>query len=221
MRSRSTAVVEAAKDKSRLIGNATVYFYCQNEQRDMLKGSDVLASYIKQLLLYLIAINKPCPEAVQKEIRKFFGSKHSEPDFDDLVEIFSSLFAYTPKTIYIVDGLDELKEREVEQILRVVRQVFLGNSKSYGSRILIFSREQIASHLNVTRLVPGTAHISTSLKGVTKDIQLYIENITDDKMSCRELTNNLLLTQEIKLTLLEKASGMWVMQSNFHSNLAT
>jgi hypothetical protein len=200
--------VEAAKDKSWTLGNATVYFYCQNEQIDMLKGSDLFASYIKQLLLHLVIINKPCPEAIQRKIRKFFGSKHSEPDFDDLAEIFSGLFAYTPETIYIVDGLDELKKREVERILRVVRQVFGGKSKPHGSRILIFSRDQIAPYLNVTRFISGTAYISTSLKNVTKDIQLYVENIIDYKMSCHELTSDVTLTKEIKQTLVDKASGM-------------
>lgn len=207
-RSRSTAVVEAAKDNSRILGNAAVYFYCQNEQRDMLKGSDLLASYIKQLLLYLVVIGKPYPVAVQEQIMKFFGTKHSEPDFDDLAEIFSSLLKYTPKTIYIVDGLDEFQEREVERVLRVVRQVFGGKSELHGSRILIFSRDQIAPYLNVTRFAPGTAHISVSLEDLTKDIQLYIDHKIEDKMSCRELTSDILLTKEIKQILLEKASGM-------------
>jgi hypothetical protein len=210
--------VEAAKDNARILGNAAVYFYCQSEQRDMLKGSDLLASYIKQLLLYLSAISKPCPVAVQKEIRKFFGSKRSEPDFDDLAEIFSSLLAYMPKTIYIVDGLDELKEKEAERVLRVVRQLFGAKGEGHGSRILIFSRDQVAPYLDVARFIPGTAYISTSTKGVTKDIQLYVESIIDDKMSRRELTSNLILAKEIKQTLLEKASGMYVMQS--YSNQA-
>lgn len=200
--------MEAAKDNSRILGNAAVYFYCQNEQRDMLKGSDLLASYIKQLLLHFVVISKPYPVAVEEQISKFFGTRHSEPDFDDLAEIFSSLFEYTPKTIYIVDGLDEFKEREVERVLLVVRKVFGGKSELHGSRILIFSRDQIASYLNVTRFVPGTIHISTSLKDVTKDIQLYIEHQIEDKMSCRELTNDISLMKEIKQTLLEKASGM-------------
>src|SRR5436190_24210845 len=86
-RSHSTAVVEAAKDNSKKFGTAAVYFYCENAQRDMLKGSDLLASFIKQLLVYLATVRKPYPEAVQKDIQKFFGTKRSEPDFDDLADI--------------------------------------------------------------------------------------------------------------------------------------
>jgi hypothetical protein len=131
-----------------------------------------------------------------------------------LAEIFSSLLAYAPKTIYIVDGLDELKEKEAERVLRVVRQLFDGKCQGHDSRILIFSRDQVAPYLDVTRFIPDTAYISTSMKSVTKDIQLYIESIIDDKMSRRELTSNLILAKEIKQTLLEKASGMYVMRSN-------
>src|SRR5436190_19097150 len=95
-RSHSTAVVEVAKDNSKKFGTATVYFYCENAQRNMLKGSDLLASFIKQLLVYFAAICKPCPATVQNDIRKFFGPKCSEADIGDLTDIFSSLFTYAP-----------------------------------------------------------------------------------------------------------------------------
>jgi hypothetical protein len=182
----------------------------------MLKGSDLLARYIKQLLLYLSAISKPCSVTIQKEIRKYFESRRLESDFDDLTEIFSSLLVYTLKTIYIVDELDELKKKKTERILSVVRQFFDDKDKDHSSRILIFSRDQVASYLGVTRFISNTIYISISMKNVTKNIQLYVESIIDDKMSRRELTSNLVLAKEIKQTLLEKVSEMHVMQSDFN-----
>lgn len=206
-RSRSTAVVEVAKDNSKKFGTAAIYFYCENAQRDMLKGSDLLSSFIKQLLVYLATICKPCPAAVQEDIQKFFGKKHSEPDFDDLTDIFSSLATNTPEAIYVIDGLDEFDENEVEKVLRIIRQLFGSKTKQNGSRILIFSRDQIAPYLNVTRFVPGTVHIST-LNNTRKDMQLYIETVIEDKMCVRELTSDPDLMEETKQRLLEGASGM-------------
>jgi hypothetical protein len=207
----STAVVEAAKDNSRKSGVATIYFYCDSAQCTMLNGSALLASFIKQLLVYLDAMCKPCPLAVQGDIGKFFGMKRSEPDFEDLADIFSSLCAYTPKAIYILDGLDEFDEKEVEKVLRVVRQLFGGKSNRHGSRILIFSRDKVALHLDVGRSVPGTVHISTS-NNITNDIQQYIDTVTEEKKTyVRELTSDPALMEETKQKLSDGALGMYVL----------
>lgn len=204
----STAIVEGAKVKAPKIGTAVVYFYCENAQRNMLKGTDLLASFIKQLLAHLSITGKSWPVQTTGEIRKFFGAKRSEPDFDDLNDIFSSLYTHTPNTIYIVDGLDEFDEREVKKVMRVVRRLFGSqNTGQNGSRILISSRDSIAPTLNMTRSVPGTAHISTSEK-IAGDIQLYTEAAIADKMYDRELTNDPALMEEVKQRLLEGASGM-------------
>lgn len=208
----STAVVEAARDISLKLGTATVYFYCESEQRDMLKGSDLMASFIQQLLLYLEKIRKPYPQTIYDYITKFFGTKRSQPDFDDLAEIFSELFKYTPNTLYIIDGLDSFDEKEVEKVLNVIRQFFAGKSKPLGSRIIILSREQITRHLSVTRSVPGIAHISIIKEHTAKDIRLYVETVIEDKtMHARELTEDDDLLEETKKRLTEGASGMYVL----------
>ena len=201
--------MDAAKDKVRKSGAATVYFYCDSAQRDMLKGSDLLASFIKQLLVHFDAIHKPWPAEIERDVRKFFGSKkRSEPDFDDLSDILSSLFEYTHETIYVIDGIDEFDEREVKKVLRVARQLFTGQTKQNSSRILIFSRDSIAPSLNVTLSIPGTVYISTSLENVASDIQLYTEAAIEDKMYYRELTSDPTLMKDIKQKLIEGASGM-------------
>jgi hypothetical protein len=199
--------VEVAKENSRKFGTAAVYFYCENAQRDMLKGSNLLASFIKQLLTYFATICKPCPAAVQEDIWKFFGKRRSVLDFDDLADIFSRLVTHTPEVIYVIDGLDEFDEKEVKKVLRIVRQLFGSKTQRNGSRMLIFSRDQIAPYLDIIQFVPGTVRISTSDNN-RKDIQLYIETVIKDKMDDRELTNNSDLIEETKRRLLEGASGM-------------
>ena len=200
--------MEAAKDKALKSGSAAVYFYCESAQRDILKGSDLLASFIKQLLMHFVTICKPCPVEVEREVRKFFGAKRLEPDFDDLADIFLSLYTYTPKTIYVIDGLDEFDGKEARKVLRVVQQLFGSQTKQNGSRILIFSRDQIAPFLDVTRFVPGTARISTSLENIASDIQLYTKDAIKNKMYVRELTSDPALMEETEQKLLEGASGM-------------
>ena len=76
--------------------------------------------------MYLTTICKPCPLEVLKDITKFFKIKYSESDFNDLANIFSNLYTYILKTIYIVDRFNELDRKEVEKVLYVVWQLFIG-----------------------------------------------------------------------------------------------
>lgn len=198
----STAVVDAAKSNSTRSGDATVYFYCENEQRNMLKATDLLASFIKQLLEHLDRIHRPRPAEVQEQILRFFGRECIQPDFDDLAVIAISLSEHMARTIYIIDGLEELDEKEVEKVLR-----FGSKIEKNGTRIAIFSRDNIAPYLEVPRFIPRTVHISTSNNN-TKDIGLYIEIVVKDKMCVRELTSDLALMKETKQKLSQGASGM-------------
>jgi hypothetical protein len=172
----------------------------------MLKASDLLASFIKQLLLYLARIHKPCPAGVQEQIWKFFGTKRTQPDFGDLDDIVISLSKHTVNTIYIIDGLDELDGKEAEEVLRFAKKLIGKKAKQNGSRIAIFSRE-IAPHLKVSRFVPCTVHISTS-NSITTGMPLYIETVVEEKFGDCELESDLALIEEIKEKLLKGASGM-------------
>lgn len=203
--------MEAIKDKSAQSQTAAVYFYCQDEDRNMLRGVDLLASFTKQLLVFLETLREPWPREVRMGIVKFFGKKRSEPDFDDLFDNFSTLFTYMDNTTYIIDGLDQFEEGEIEMVLKMARRLFGNKIENHGSRILIFSRDPIAAKLDMSRSIPDTVHISIPPSLAGRDIQLYIETMFEEKTAyTRELTQDPNLLKETKKTLLEKASGMWV-----------
>jgi hypothetical protein len=205
----STAVVEVVKDNSKMIGSATVYFYFENSQRHFLKGSDLLASLIKQLLLYLDTFRKPWPGEIEKDVLRFFGKKRLEADFDDLAEIAVTLLKYMPNTMCVIDGLDELDENEAKKVLCLVRRLLGNRDKRYSLRVLLFSRDHVAPYLDVTRLIPGTLRILVS-NNTTRDLQLFIDSKISDKMCIRELPGGPDLIAEIKRRLLEEASNMYV-----------
>lgn len=173
----------------------------------MLRASDVFASFVRQLLTYLIRIHRPCSKALQQQIWRFFGTRYTQPDFDDLADIFMRLSNEITGITYVIDGLDELDEEEAKRVLLVVKKIFGGETKQNGSRIALFSRDQIASYLKVPRFVPGTIHISTS-NNIVEDIELYIEIVMEQKSCVRELTSDPALLKDIKRKLLEGASGM-------------
>ena len=71
-----------------------------------------------------------------------------------------------------------------------------GGVERHGSRILLFSQDQIAPCLDVARSVPGAAQISTSV-GIGRDIQRYIETVIEEKkMYVRALASELTIVGE-------------------------
>lgn len=143
-----------------------------------------------------------------KAIKKFFGQKRTQPDVEDLKEIFRWLFDYVPNTTYILDGLDGLDPKEAKSLLGCLRLLFCGSVPRHGSQILLLSRDQIPGYINLSTFMPGIRQITTSCNNM-KDIENYIEARIEDKTRDRKLTDNAQLLQEIRRDLLKKSSGMY------------
>ena len=202
----STTVIEAERVKSLKTGSAVVYFYCETAQREMLKASSVFESLSKQLLMFLALIRRARPLAIREQINKLYETHEIAPDLDDVVHIFSMLFDYVNHATYIIDGLDELEDREASKVLRVFRGLF---TDCQDKKLLLSSRTEVDCNINVINSIPGTMHIPISTTDVEKDIQFYIDSTLQIKMSHdRKLTDNPRLVQEIKDSLISGAKGM-------------
>lgn len=142
-----------------------------------------------------------------RDLRRFYGNKRTEPDFEDLRDIFIRLFNCTPDTIYILDGLDALNETQIKSLLNLFRLLFCCSEAPRGSRILLLSREYIPG-ADIAKSMPGIRQISTS-SNVMRDIEVYIETtIADKTMYKRKLTDDPLLLQQVKRILATESSGM-------------
>ncbi|KAJ5637503.1 hypothetical protein N7490_007382 [Penicillium lividum] len=198
----ATAIIDAAKYD---LGSPTVFFYCENDHYATLDASSILSSFIKQLCAFL---PRPCPRDVAIEIRKYFGPKRAKPDLEDLKDIFTLLFPYVSDTIYVVDGVDALDRKQAKFLLTLFRSLFF-ESPQQGSRILLLSRDQVPGYINIDTFIPGINRISTS-GNVMQDIKTYIESSITDKIMCRKITDDPLLTEEIPRRLLEESSEMFL-----------
>lgn len=211
-----TAVIEAGKYE---LGSPTVFSYCEGDCYAGLDVSSILSSLIKQLCEYLHRMHRPYPEGVAKEIRKFFGHKRVKPDFADLKDIFTHLFHHTPDTIYVIDGVDALDQKHAKSLLELVRLLFIDTSSQQKSRILLLSRDQVPGYININTFIPGIRQISTSAN-VMQDIKTYIESSIIDKDICRKLTDDPVLIEKVRQTLLAESSGMYV-HPNFYKSCIT
>ena len=202
----SAAVIEAERLKSRETGFPVAFFYCETAQREMLKATSIFESLSKQLLMFLATIRKPRPLDIREQIRKLYEIHETAPDLEDVAYIFSMLFNYVDHATYIIDGLDELEDRQASEVLRVFRGLFTAGQ---GKRLLLSSRTEINCNINVINSIPGTMHIPVSTTDVEQDIHFYIDSTLQIKMNHdRKLTDNASLVQDIKKRLMSGAKGM-------------
>ncbi|MCJ1384883.1 hypothetical protein MMC17_008001 [Xylographa soralifera] len=201
----ATAVVEAVKDKSRKSGNAVAYFYCESAQQEFLQASNLLESLIKQGLMYLASIQKPCPDSVRKKLEELYRYGGPERDIEDIAEIFSGLFYYLKAATYIIDGLDEFEHEEINHVLRIFRDLL---SNATQQKLYLSSRKELHHAIDIAHMLPNTTQILMSQSDSLEDIRLYIETKIADQS--RKLTDNAALIEDVKSQLLNRAHGMFL-----------
>ena len=198
-------MVETVKDISRKSENAVAYFYCESAQREFLQASNLLESLIKQGLMYLASIQKPCQDSVMKKLKELYRYGGPERDLEDIVEIFSGLFHYLKAATYIIDGLDEFEHKEINHVLRIFRDLF---SNATQQKLYLSSRKELHHAIDIVHMLPDTTQILMSQSDSLEDIRLYIEIKIADQS--RKLTDNVALIEDVKSQLLYRAHGMWV-----------
>ena len=157
--------------------------------------------------MYVVATRKPCPDSVKIQIQELYRYGGPERDFEDVVDIFSRLFKYLEAAIYIIDGLDELRDDERILVLNVFRDLF---QQPGQQKLFISSRSHLHHNINMMHLTPNTKHIYVEQEKL-EDIQYYIERtIAGKQRIARELTKDPCLIEDIKSRLLLGAKGMFV-----------
>ena len=197
----STALVEAVNTHLARTGTASLYYYCESKSRQSARAIDLFESWIKQILIHLGIILKPCPAETSLQIHKYYDENGLVPDLDDVIEIFLELISVAAGTICIVDGLDELEDKDLERTLKVVR-VLSRDSVKYKCKTFITSRSNLASNLAGLKIL----QIAIDTDAVQADIHDYVEAAILDKS--RKLTANEALMTELKDRLVSKSEGM-------------
>ncbi len=208
-----TMVVDAAIEKSRRLGQAIAYFYCESAPRNILKAAELLKSLIKQTLIYLVATQHGCPRSVMETIRENHSCGGVELDLDELKHIFAELFQYKylDTATYIIDGLDELECDGIAHVLRVFHDLF---QKSARQKLFISSRNEPHYNIDIINMIPNILHLPMKLEN-SEDVRYFIKKTIADKSKyARKLTEDHSLAEEMASRLHSGAKGMLVAYSS-------
>ena len=173
----------------------------------MQQAAILFESLIKQGLIYLVETQKICPDPIKVRIEELYRYGGPERDFEDVVDIFSHLYNYCDTAIYIIDGLDELRDEERILVLNVFRRFF---EQPGQQKLFISSRTEPHHNIIMIHIIPNTKRIHVEQEKLG-DIKYYIKiRIAEKQRTNRELTNDPCLIEDIKSRLLSGAKGMFV-----------
>jgi hypothetical protein len=166
-------LIEQAQRRSLKTGIAVTYFYCDHAQPESLQASTILASFVKQLLIHLDHLKKPCPSEIQDELVQAFkaGQRTLGPDvLVGLITSFSEVFIF-------IDGIDECDQSNIKEILKFVQRLSTSPSSRSSSKIFIAGRKEV----EVQRTIPSCISITAGGSGHSEDIRRYIARTVDDR----------------------------------------
>ncbi|KAL4874804.1 hypothetical protein BJY04DRAFT_211775 [Aspergillus karnatakaensis] len=184
----------------------SAFFYCEPDRREILEASYIVTSFINQLYPLLKSDAVAHSDALRL-IRASFGADSARPEFDELASILLSVDSSMPGSIYMLDGLDLLSEKDIRALLKMFHTLL--NVRQSSSRVLLFSRRYLPGNLQIPGAIPGVRHISTDLN-VLGDIEEYIRESIREKTMYKKITDNAKLLADMKKRLLQKSSGMFL-----------
>lgn len=201
-----TAVVEAAKNHSKVLGNAVIFFYCQTTGSNILNACDVFESLTQQLLMFLDLLNIIVDHEIKKEIQDLYRYGGPQRDLEDILKVFSAIVDLSPGTVCMIDGLDDLDYEASVAILEALRELI---DQKRPLRLFISSRRDIHRHISVPDYLPNVKHIDLVESDNALDIEAYVDNMIADKsVRCGPLSDDAALIATVKSELRSKSHGM-------------
>lgn len=143
----------------------------------------------------------------------YYGSKQRRADFEELSDLFLDLTPHIHDALYFIDGLDEMIQPEIAQVVNVVRRLASSIDNGARARLFLSSRDDLAPGIDIEEEIADLLHIAISAAKVERDIELYIDTrIKQRSRSARKITIDTELAKIMKIRLEEGAQGMYVLR---------
>lgn len=135
-------------------------------------------------------------------LKAMFVTNHREPNIKEVTSLLASVARLPTVSYFVIDGLDECNDNDRKEILAclglLIRQI------PGGLKILISSR-----WMN-SELLEGFEQISVDTSRNHLDIEVYIRNIIDERISDQRIViKGPRMAEEIKECLIRKSGGMY------------
>ena len=200
MNFHSSAIIDNILQR---FSSATAYFFFdgRDSQKDFQLYDKLMRSLIWQFSL-------KCKGGVPKVLMNLYarcGNGHQEPTLDDLQNTLRGMLNGFSSTFIILDALDECAERE--KLLNWIQTVILENLKkdiNSGLHLIVTSRPE----QEIEDKLKSYNYLDLVKESENHDLVIYLDDQLQNDSDLKKWNSD---TQEqIKLTLMKQADGMYV-----------
>ena len=209
--SNSSAIIHSILQR---FNSATAYFFFdgRDSQMDFQQYDKLMRSLIWQFSL-------KCKGGVPKVLVNLYaccGNGHQEPTLGDLQSTLQGMLDGFSSTFIVLDALDECTERE--KLLNWIETVVLENFEkdiNLGLHLIVTSRPE----QEIEDKLKSYHHLDLVKESENHDLVAYVDYQLQHDSDLKKWNSD---TQEqIKLTLMKQADGMYVYYQHLSERIAT
>ena len=180
--------------------SATAYFFFdgRDSQKDFQLHDKLIRSLIWQ---FSLKCEGKLPEVVM-DLYTRCGKGHKEPTLDDLQHTLQRILYGFSSTFIILDALDECAERE--KLLNWIKTVILEKDVNVGLHLMVTSRPE----QDIKDKFKSHHHINLVKESGNHDLIAYLDYQLQNNSDLQKWNSD--IQEQIKLTLMKQADGMYV-----------
>jgi hypothetical protein len=134
------------------------------KQNHQLVARSILKQFVYQLKYAKTRLSKPCGEIVQQIVKLYEKCKGGEaPEYPTILQLIGSCAKEFFSTFLFLDGLDECKDEQQNQIINLIRQLRI------CMRVFLTSQPQLSACVNELGDV-----VHKRINASDKDIEIYL-----------------------------------------------
>ena len=141
------------------------------------------------------------------------GNGHQEPSLDDLQITLQRILDGFSSTFIILDALDECAERE--KLLNWIQTFILGKDINLGLHLIITSRPE----QEIENKLKSYHYLDLVEESENHDLQAYLDYQLQNDSDLQKWNSG--IQDQIKLTLMKQADGMYVYYQHLNSRMIT
>ncbi|KAF2708019.1 hypothetical protein K504DRAFT_503207 [Pleomassaria siparia CBS 279.74] len=175
-----------------------------------LSAAALLRGLIRQIATHL-QVSHGLSEELRTTLEVLFGSNTESHNCPKLHHVLRKLLIDSKNSILIIDGLHELPEKGVSELLNIFRHLSSHIAAGSTIKFAIFSREQIGRNVIIQTALHNTIHLHLTLELLEADIAFFInERIWQKTTYERQITEDETLIKDVRSILRKNGKKMFL-----------
>lgn len=172
---------------------------------------EILRALVKQIMHLHIASNDDTSEQLGASLKAIFPSAQARPSAKAITSILSNRSIRIKSCIFVIDGIDALPEREINEFLDCLHEIFPSpKSEKFWHKLIVFCRHSLGRGIRLESIPSSNQH-EIKLSDIQRDLFAFVDHEVELKQRRRPITDNADLIEETKRVLKAHCGKMWAL----------